>query len=472
MIKFIDNIISEFRACFTRNAAFEWFAVIVIGFIVRSDSMGVTSVIRDLCINECLYSTMMHFFRSSAWSVSGIFNTWCHVILKYAPVMRDDDGSIILVGDGTKISKEAKHMPGVKKHHQDSENSGKASYIFGHLFGCIGILTSNTDKILCIPLLMTIQDGVKNILAWKAPNERQGSHVVQIIEDACKAASIMGKAVLLLDRYFLTEAALQKINQWNADNPNKLIRLVTKAKSNVTAYEKPKKQPHRGRPCKKGKTVHLKELFKKSELFNDMQVFMYGKQETVRYCAVNLLWKQGLYQELRFVLVQYKGVNSILVTTDLSMDPEAVIRMYSHRFNIECTFKTMKQSIGLGCYHFWSKHMPKLNKYYDTDTSTLNDKAKAKIHDTLNAIEKYVMICCIATGIIQMLILTHSSIISPQTLKYRRTISSNTPTEDVIADYLRRNLFRFMVLCPNLAIMRFILTKQSKHEVVSVDMAA
>ena len=472
MIKFIDKIISEFRICFTRQAAFEWFAVIAIGFMVRSDSMGVTSIIRDLCINEYLYAAMMHFFRASSWSLSSVFKAWCHIILKYAPIMRDDDGSVILVGDGTKISKEAKHMPGVKKHHQDSENSGKASYIFGHLFGCIGILASNTNKILCIPLLMTVQDGVKHILSWKNPDDRQNSHVVQIIEDACKAASIMGKAVLLLDRYFLTESALQKLNQWNSDNPDKLIKLVTKAKSNVTAYEKPEKKAHRGRPRKKGKTVHLKELFRSQELFNDIQVFMYGKQETVRYYSVNLLWKQGLYQELKFVLVQCKGINSILVTTDLSMTPEAVIRMYSHRFKIECTFKTMKQLIGVGCYHFWSKYMPKLNKYRGNDKITLSDCAKNRIHDTLNAIEKYVMLCCIATGILQILILTHGSSISTQMLKYRRTVSSSTLTEDIIADYLRRNLFRFVLLCPNLAISRFILAKQSTDKACSANVVA
>lgn len=472
MFKFIDKIISEFRICFTRTATFKWFAVILIGFIVRSDSMGVTSVIRDLCIDGRLYSTMMHFFRSSAWSLTGVFRSWCHVVLKFAPLMRDNDGSVILVGDGTKISKEAKHMPGVKKHHQDSENSGKASYIFGHLFGCIGILASNTNKILCIPLLMTIQDGVKKMFAWNNTNERQGSHVEQIIEDACRAASIVGKAILLLDRYFLTTSALLKISRWNADNPDKQIKLVTKTKANVTAYEKPEKQHRRGRPRKKGATVHLKELFGKQELFKDVQVFMYGKQETVKYYAVNLLWKQGLYQELRFVLVQYKDVNSILVTTDLSMEAEAVIRMYSHRFNIECTFKTMKQLIGVGCYHFWSKHMPKLNKYGETDISALSEEAKNKILEVINAIEKYVMICCIATGTLQILLLTHSSIVSPQRLKYRRTISSNTPTEDVLADYLRRNLFRFMDLCPDLGIIRFIMPKQHKNEELSADMVA
>lgn len=78
MIKFIDKIISEFRICFTRQAAFEWFAVITIGFMVRSDSMGVTSVIRDLCINEYLYAAMMHFFRASSWSLSVVFNTNNH----------------------------------------------------------------------------------------------------------------------------------------------------------------------------------------------------------------------------------------------------------------------------------------------------------------------------------------------------------------------------------------------------------
>ena len=92
--------------------------------------------------------------------------------------------------------------------------------------------------------------------------------------------------------------------------------------------------------------------------------------------------------------------------------------------------------------------------------------------DVINAIEKYVMICCIATGILQILLLTHSSIISAQRLKYRRTISSNTPTEDVLSDYLRRNIFRFIGLCPNLAIIQFIMAKQHNSERLSEDMAA
>ena len=35
-------------------------------------------------------------------------------------------------------------MPGVKKLHQDSEDSSKGEYIFGHLFGAVGAVISKS----------------------------------------------------------------------------------------------------------------------------------------------------------------------------------------------------------------------------------------------------------------------------------------------------------------------------------------
>jgi hypothetical protein len=51
-----------------------------------------------------------------------------------------ENGMPILIGDGVKQPKEGKKMPGVKRLHQESEDSSKAEYIFGHMFGVIGIL--------------------------------------------------------------------------------------------------------------------------------------------------------------------------------------------------------------------------------------------------------------------------------------------------------------------------------------------
>jgi hypothetical protein len=40
--------------------------------------------------------------------------------------------TLVAVGDYTEVVKEGKYMPGVKKHHQESDSSGKGEYIYGH----------------------------------------------------------------------------------------------------------------------------------------------------------------------------------------------------------------------------------------------------------------------------------------------------------------------------------------------------
>jgi hypothetical protein len=66
MLKYMIEIPSAFRTCFSRAAAFEWFVVIVVGLMVRSDHLGVTSIVRDLALHPRHYESMIHFFRSSA----------------------------------------------------------------------------------------------------------------------------------------------------------------------------------------------------------------------------------------------------------------------------------------------------------------------------------------------------------------------------------------------------------------------
>ena len=71
---------------------------------------------------------------------------------------------LLFVGDGTKVSKEANYMPGVKKLHQESDNSGKPSYITGHHFGVLGLLAGNERrKIFCISIMAEIHEGVDRI---------------------------------------------------------------------------------------------------------------------------------------------------------------------------------------------------------------------------------------------------------------------------------------------------------------------
>jgi hypothetical protein len=152
MISEVSRILSEFRSCFTRAAAFHWFVTVVFGFIVRIDLCGASSFVRWLGIKPALYTTMLSFFRASSWRLQDILQRWWHIVLARCP-LPEIDGRLLLAGDGIKISKEAEKMPAVKRLHQESENSGKAPYIFGHHWGVIGILAGRVKKIVLYPPL-------------------------------------------------------------------------------------------------------------------------------------------------------------------------------------------------------------------------------------------------------------------------------------------------------------------------------
>ncbi len=73
MLKFIENILLCFRTCFSRKSSFSWSVTIIVGFMVRSDMLGIASVIRDLALDPALYNSMDHFFRADSWEWEDIF---------------------------------------------------------------------------------------------------------------------------------------------------------------------------------------------------------------------------------------------------------------------------------------------------------------------------------------------------------------------------------------------------------------
>jgi len=469
MLNFIEIFLCCFESCFSRKAAFRWFVTITIGLMLRSDKLGITSIIRDLALAPGCYDAMLHFFRASSWSLDDIRKRWFSAVREHAPLYKEGD-LYVLAGDGVKQPKEGRRIPGVKKLFQESENSAKPQYIHGHMFGGLGILAGGGRNLACIPLSIRLHDGLQAAREWKDAAVSSVSHVIQMVEDAYQAALIFGDSLLLLDRYFLSVPALEKLKLLNS-NGDVRMEIVTKAKKSCTAYEKPgPRRPGRGRPPKKGAAVRLKELFAShKEQFQDAEIELYGKKESVRYYCIDLLWGQKLYQELRFVLVEMNGVQSILASTSLTLEPLSIIRLYSYRFRIECTFRELKQQVGAFCYHFWSKHMPKLNYYLKKGEPTPleqveNEHARRKVLDAVRAIEMHMLLSCIAMGILQSLSIRFIGKVGSSQIRYQRTPSKGRVSEAALMHYFRKYFFRLLEQKPKSCITQIIHELQAESE--------
>ena len=465
MLNWLNAILLTFDKCFTRKASFQWFVVIIIGLMIRNDALGVTSIIRELLLNPVHYHAMLHFFRSSGWNLETVVAWWIQVVGRCGVLLHEGD-MLILVGDGVKQSKEAKKMPCVKKQYQESGNASKASYTFGHMFGAVGVLAGNMGKLFCIPLSIRIHDGDAQINEWSKPGIKSESHVVRIIRDGSRAAKGLQRSIMLLDRYYLSVPALTALIEEEAAAGKPLLSLVMRAKRNPVAYEEPVRKPQRGRPPLKGKKIKVESLFEScKDNFVPAQVELYGKEETVLYLCRDLLWGKKLYQKLRFVLVLHGSIKAIFVSTDLTLSPEQIIRLYGYRFKIECCFRELKQVIAGFAYRFWTTAMPKLNKYAKSGIDPLEavtcSKAKKRISLAYKAIHGFVMASCIALGLLQICSLRFSDEINENHFRWLRTRTSLVPSEATTACFMGKLIFRMFALRPDLGIIHFILQRQS-----------
>jgi len=465
-MKLINDCLQEFRVCFTRVATFHWFVIIVIAMVIRDDYLGITAVIRELFLDEKHYPSLLHFFHSSAWNLDKLNDKWIKIVFKIAPFFTDN-GDVLYVGDGVKASKEARRMPGNKKQHQESETQSTPSFFFGHHFGGVGILIGNAKKIFCLPVSLRITDGIKPIAEWMNDKVRQQSHVVQVIHQTYHVAAIIKKkGKILLDRYFLTKPAIEAWKELSEEH-GKLLHIVTKAKRTCVAYtEPPPRTGKPGRPRIRGKHIKLVELFTDKDItFNNAILWLYGVQEEVSYYSMDLLWKQGLYQKLRFVLVSYGNTKSILVSTDLNAKPTTIIKLYARRTNIECMFRAMKQTMAGFFYHFWTKAMPRLNYYQRKDEPhPLEDvtckKQRLLIIKKLKAIEGYVLLSSIALGLLQILSLKLGTGIDLKKIRFLRTYSSDYASEATVREYIRKSIFMMFAKPDALPIIKIIKSKQ------------
>lgn len=431
LFRTIDSFLSEFRSCFSREAAFDWFRIILVGLIVRFDHYGTTSFIRWLFIDPQCYGLMLHFFRTSSWAVSVLMERWTKAVINRYPII-EFNGRALQIGDTIKVDKEARKMPAVKTLRQESNDNAKPEFIRGHHFAFIGVLVGSIARAFCVPLQAQITEGVEHMRV-QGPSETIVSRMAHL---AVLKATQMGRlCYLTLDAYFSVGPAFEILGQAVNDKGEQLVHLITRGKDNYVGFYdwSPKRYKDKDK-------VYLIQIFDFPHLFEHAEVMVKGEWKTISYYCIDLLW-QPVDRLIRFVCVLDGEDKYILMSSDLNLPAPKIITIYNYRAKIEVMFLMLKHLIGGFSYHFWTKSFPKLKKGHKLDVSKFPEEAKEKFEETLDAIERFANLSAIALGLLEYLSLTHPTRIWNLYEGWLRTSSSEIPSEGVVQSVIRTEFF-------------------------------
>jgi hypothetical protein len=424
------------RRAFTRQQTFLWFATAVAGFTVRTELLGVTSIVRALALESHFYDNLLDLFHSSAVKLERLTALWTQAVLQLFPAPLLVNGRRVLVGDGLKVPKRGKKMPAVKLLHQQSDSNTKPEFIMGHSLQAVSLLVEAAQSVFAVPLAVRIHEG----LVWSNRDRRT------LLD---KMLMLLGTVAITQPYYFIADAyyAAGKIVRGLLVQNN---HLITRVRSNAVAFipyrhRGPKK---RGRPRIYGRKVKLKSLLNDSKAFESAPSPVYGERNvTIQYQVCDLLWRPA-GQLVRFLAVLHPSRGAcLLMCTDLSLSGIEIVRLYGLRCKIELSFKQAVRLIGSFAYHFWMKDMKPLkrrngNQHLHRESPKYRHDVKRKIH----AYHVFMQAGVVAQGLLQYLAVVFPELVWNSFGSWLRTIRPGIPpSELVVASALRNTLSEFLL---------------------------
>lgn len=422
----------EMRPAFSRLRTAQWACLTVLGFCIRTDSVGLTSFVRAFDLRPSCYQSLIDSFHSQAVKIDALNQLWLKVCLRlFTPVTAN--GRIVLACDGIKAPKEGRKMPSVKLCHQSSTNNSKPDFVMAHSMQMLALMVEGLGgKITSVLIGSRIHEGV----VFSNRDERT------LLDKMCAMFHNMTNGatrryLMVADAYYASAKLFSSMIGYGAT-------MLVRVKHNVVGYYPipNSKSQGRGRPKKYGKKLKVWNLFENR--YDDfIEIPSPIRDEghlKIRYFVIDLMWKQ-IQGRVRFILSDHptRG-RCIFMTNDWELSPSEAIRLYNARFGIELSFKAFVHTVGGFGYHFWMKAMTKINRgsgpqYLHRATK----EYRAKVREKMHAYHVFVNLAAIAQGLLNYLAIRKADLVWQSFGGWMRTIRKDlAPSEAVTSEALKK----------------------------------
>ena len=460
----------------SHKTTYLWFCTVVISIILKREPGGIViSTLRAWDLDKKYYCNVDDIFRSNAIDHKCLEDQWGRIVGDEFIFYKPADNMIVYTNDGVLNPKEGRRGSTVTRLSKESGTQSKPSTFFGASTGSLNIMTCDEEgnKVFPVPLKMWFSQGFSPMVEWEntpcpygnLPTEQQ-----EIMMAARDFRTRNEDGVILADRATMSHNSFERVEGIRNYYQEHNLWLVTCCKSAIDAYEYPDPTLYKGvgRHALLGDKVDFSAKADKNRVFKETEVFIYGKNQVIKYCAKQLLWSRSKRRPLLFVFcIMEDGRRAVFATDKLDMDPVTVVKLYSLRFLCEEGFKSFKHTFFGFDYHFWSQSMPWnsfMRKSGDPHPlESVTDKAsQEKIMAEFKASSLALQMACIAQGLTQLLAQDQEVGGIVQEFTIKRTNTKTKVSEHDVCNFFVENRDEMMDVYKKHELIRFIKARQRK----------